>query len=103
MTGTIIVLAVIFLLGGQIAFAKDDKVKGAMDTAVKAAETAKIDINTADAAALTQIKGIGPATAENILSYRNEIGKFKSVDELLKVKGIGEKTLEAIKPFITVK
>jgi len=101
--GMVLLLTVIFLSGGPLAIAKDDKIKSATEAVSNAAQGAKVDLNTADAAALTQIKGIGPATAENILSYRKEIGKFKSVDDLLQVKGIGPKTLEAIKPFVVVK
>jgi competence protein ComEA len=45
---------------------------------------------------------IGKVTAQRILDYRNEQGLFKSVDELLNVKGIGAKTLERIKGEVTI-
>lgn len=59
-----------------------------------------IDINVADAETLCLIPGIGPKTAEAIIKQRNSVGKFKSVDELLAVKGIGDKSLQKIKPYL---
>ena len=61
-----------------------------------------VNINTADDKELQSLPRIGPATAARILEYRKQIGSFKSVDELLNVKGIGEKTLEFLRPLVTV-
>lgn len=61
-----------------------------------------IDINTADKQTLTELPGIGPAAAGNILAYRQEHGKFHSVQELLNVDGIGTGKLESILDLITV-
>ena len=60
-----------------------------------------IDINTADASALKKFNGVGPATAKKIVDYREANGPFASCDDLTKVKGIGAKTLEKIKPMCT--
>ena len=57
-------------------------------------------INKASVDALTQLPGIGPVIAGRIVQYRMEHGPFKSADELRKVKGIGEKRLEDILPYI---
>lgn len=62
---------------------------------------AAVDVNTADAAALEQIKGVGPARAAAIVKYRNENGPFTSVDELVKVPGIGEKSVEQLRDQVT--
>ncbi len=62
-----------------------------------------IDINTADFNQLNSIPGIGPTLAESILDYRKDNGSFKEIDDLLKVKGIGKKKLEKIKPCIILK
>ncbi|QEP43708.1 helix-hairpin-helix domain-containing protein [Ectothiorhodospiraceae bacterium BW-2] len=56
-----------------------------------------IDINSATAAQISSaLAGIGPAKAEAIVAYRNANGSFKSIDDLLKVKGIGPATLQKI-------
>ena len=62
---------------------------------------AKININTADANELATLPGIGPAKAEAIVKYRKANGKFKNVNELKEVKGIGDKMIEKIKPEAT--
>jgi competence protein ComEA len=61
-----------------------------------------VNINTADAVALQQINGIGPSKANAIIEYRKENGPFATVDDLVKVPGIGEKSLAQLKPQITV-
>ena len=63
---------------------------------------ASININAASENELQKLPRIGPAKAKLIIEYRNAKGNFNSIDELLKVKGIGEKTLEKLKPFIIV-
>ena len=62
----------------------------------------KININSASAAELENLPGIGPVTAAAIVAYREEKGPFASVDALTEVSGIGEATLEKIKPNATV-
>lgn len=59
-----------------------------------------VNINTADKETLTLLPGIGPVTAEAILAYRQANGDFKSIDDLTKVKGIGEKSLAKLKPYL---
>ena len=62
-----------------------------------------IDINTATAEQLEKgLKGIGPKKAADIVKYREANGPFKSVDDLAKVPGIKGKTLEKVKPMVTV-
>lgn len=62
----------------------------------------KVNLNTATREELQTIKGVGPATAQKILDYRAAHGRFTSVDELLKIDGIGAKTLEKIRPEVTI-
>lgn len=71
-------------------------------TESEADESRLININTASAAELVELDGIGEARAEAIIEYREVHGGFKTVDELLKVSGIGEKTLEKNRGRITV-
>ncbi len=88
-------------------------VSGAISSALPAAASAsgkasalpvgKINLNTATAQQLSDgLKGVGDALAQRIVAYREQHGKFRSVDELKNVSGIGEKKLEAIRGSITV-
>lgn len=61
-----------------------------------------ININTADSAALQEIPGVGPATADKIIAYRNENGSFGSKEDIKNVSGIGDKTYEKMKDKITI-
>lgn len=60
----------------------------------------RIDINSASWVEWTQIEGIGEATAQKIISDREANGPFGNVKDLLRVKGIGPKTLEKMRPFL---
>lgn len=62
-----------------------------------------ININTASTELLCQLPGIGPKTAEKIIQYRESQGRFRSIEEIMNVKGIGPKKFEQIKDLITVK
>lgn len=62
-----------------------------------------VNINKADLQGLTSLPGIGPAKAEAIISYREESGGFTSIQDLMEVTGIGQKTYEKLETYITVK
>ena len=62
----------------------------------------RLDINTATARELEELPWIGPARAKAIVDYRNEHGPFEKIEEIVRVKGIGPKTLEALKGKIQV-
>ena len=63
----------------------------------------RINVNTADQKTLQTLPGIGPAYSERIIKYREKNGGFKRIEELKEIKGIGEKRLEKLKPFIKLK
>ncbi|MBB6063095.1 competence protein ComEA [Thermosipho japonicus] len=63
-------------------------------------EFKKININEANGKQLEKLPGIGPTKAKRIIEYREKNGKFKSLDELLNVNGIGPKTLKKIKNYL---
>jgi competence protein ComEA len=67
-----------------------------------AGDSGKINLNKATTAELSQLKGIGMKYAERIVEFRDKNGPFKKVEDLLKVQGIGPKTLEKNKDRITV-
>ncbi len=72
----------------------------ASDTSV--AENNKVNINTADAAQLQKLNGIGEKKAQQIISYRQKNGQFKAVDELKQVSGIGDKTFAGLKDQLEI-
>ncbi len=65
-------------------------------------QSAMVNINTADEAALTSLPNVGSAKAKAIVAYRTQKGPFKSVDDLKDVPGIGDKTLQTLRDKITV-
>lgn len=62
----------------------------------------KVNINTASLADLQKLPRIGPQIAQRIIDYRKENGNFKRIEELMKVRGIGEKVFNQLKDLITV-
>jgi competence protein ComEA len=61
-----------------------------------------INLNSASTTELMQLPKIGAKTAERIVAFRKQHGGFRRVEELMDVKGIGEKTFEKLKPFLTL-
>jgi len=61
-----------------------------------------VNINTANSEQLQTVPGIGPATAEKILQMRKSYGAFKSVNDLLAIRGLGPKRLEKMRKYLTV-
>jgi competence protein ComEA len=61
-----------------------------------------IDLNTASIAQLDTLPGVGPATAQAIIDYRSQHGRFRSVDELVNVRGIGQAKLDQIRALVRV-
>ena len=71
-------------------------------TAKTAATTGIVNINTASAAELEALPGVGAKTAARIVEYRQKNGPFKKIEELMNVRGVGEKNFLKLKPQITV-
>lgn len=63
----------------------------------------KLDINTASVEQLQTLPGIGSVIAQNIVNYRQTHGAFEKIEDIMKIKGIGQKKFEKIKDLITVK
>lgn len=62
----------------------------------------KVNINTADSAQLQTLNGVGPATAQKIIDYRDSSGRFTSIEDIKNVSGIGDKTFDKLKDHICV-
>ena len=63
----------------------------------------KIDINHANAAELQALPGVGPVLAQRMVEWRTAHGRYRTVEDLQEVKGIGKKRLEQLRPLVTVK
>jgi competence protein ComEA len=61
-----------------------------------------VNINTANSEQLSLLPRVGPTVAQRIVDFRQENGRFQSLEDLMLVRGIGEKTFELIKPYITL-
>lgn len=72
-------------------------------TRKQAAKPEVVNINTATAEQLAYLPRVGPSLSGRILEFRKENGEFKKTEDLILVKGIGEKTFKNLEPFITVK
>ena len=88
-TGLALVLGLVMSSGLAVAAAKPEP-------------TAKVNINTATADQFTALPGVGPKLAARIVEYRQKSGTFKTTQELMNVKGIGEKNLVKIQGYLTV-
>jgi len=67
-----------------------------------ATPTAPVNLNTATQAQLESLPGVGPKAAQRILEYRQKNGGFKKIEDLMNVKGIGEKSFLKLKPLLMV-
>ena len=85
---------------GNVAGAQTDVGPGTQTSSQKI--TGKINLNTASVEELDTLPGIGPAYAQQIIDYREANGGFSAIEEIMEIKGIGEKTFEKIKDMITI-
>jgi len=96
------ILMVVLLVLGLGAAAQAGQRSRAAAPAAKASASAPVNLNTATVAQLETLPGIGKSTAERILEYREKSGGFKKIEDLMNVRGIGEKSFLKLKPLITV-
>jgi competence protein ComEA len=87
--------SILLLLGVWLIFAANAEAK-------KKPPVRPVNLNTASAAELEQVPGIGPSTAGKIVQMRKSYGAFKSVDDLVALRGIGKKRLDKMRKYLTV-
>ena len=88
--------------GGDAGIAQGDSPGVSQGGEAQPASSGKVNLNSASESELETLPGIGPSTAEKIISYRVANGSFSSIDELQDVSGIGAKKLEAIRDLVCV-
>ncbi len=89
-------VALVTVLGGGAVMAEQAPAPG------QATTQSLIDVNTATAEQLQTLPGVGPRTAERIIEYRRDNGGFKKVEDLMNVRGIGERSFLELRPLVTV-
>ena len=102
--------ALVILVGILIAGLSASSAQAAQAAQAKAGSSSKarataanpVNLNSASAAQLQTLPGVGASAAQRILDYRQKNGSFKKIEELMNVKGIGEKSFLKLKPLITV-
>ena len=90
------------LSGAPLLAQRATKAAPAPRVVAAAASTEIINLNTATAAQLGSLPGIGPKTADLIIQYRQKNGPFKKVEEIMNVRGVGEKSFLKLKSRLTV-
>ena len=96
------VIAVLVALGLSVATVSAQGNSQRASASSAASASAPINLNTATVAQLETLPGIGKSTAERILEYRQKNGSFKKVEDLMNVRGVGEKSFLKLKPLVTV-
>ena len=76
--------------------------KSGSSSKARATAANPVNLNSASAAQLQTLPGVGASAAQRIVEYRQKNGNFKKIEELMNVKGIGEKSFLKLKPLITV-
>ena len=89
----VLLVSAMVLSLSPVAFAQDK---------APAADKPAVNLNTATVAQLETLPGVGRATAQRIIEYREKSGGFKKIEELMNVRGIGEKSFLKLKPMIAV-
>jgi competence protein ComEA len=99
---TRILMVVLLILGVGIAAHAEQRASAQKASTAKPSASGPLNLNTATVAQLEALPGIGKSVAERILEYREKSGGFKKVEDLMNVRGIGEKSFLKLKPLITV-
>ncbi len=90
------------IVASLVAMALMAVVAAAPAIAAKPAPAAKVNLNTATAQQLTTLPGVGEKLAARIIEFRQKSGPFRTPQELLNVKGIGEKNFQKMQPYVLV-
>jgi competence protein ComEA len=98
---TLVVFALLVALAPSVTAQEKEKSSKPKAKPTVALNT-PVNLNTATATELEALPGVGAATAKLIIEHRQKVGGFKKVEELMNIKGIGEKSFLKLKPMVTV-
>ena len=98
---TILVLAGVLVLVAGMAAAPSHAEQASKSKAV-ASDEIRVNLNTGSAAELIQLPGVGEKVAARVVAYRKENGPFQKIEEIMNVKGIGEKTFTRLQPYLFI-
>jgi competence protein ComEA len=96
----LVILVATLISGPSTSWAQAPK--SASSAKARATAANPVNLNSASAAQLQTLPGVGASAAQRIVEYRQKNGNFKKIEELMNVKGIGEKSFLKLKPLITV-
>ena len=99
MRSILTIAVVLFVLAAGVAPVSADTV---LSPAASQSTAPALNLNTATQAELEKLPGVGPSTAKQIIEYRQKNNGFKKIEELMNIKGIGEKSFLKLKPLVTV-
>ena len=102
MRALFVILAVLAMATIPAAAAQQKPSAAKTASRASAAPTTPVNINTATQEQLETLPGLGPKVAQRIIEYRQKNGNFKKVEDLMNVKGIGEKSFLKLKPMLTI-
>ena len=102
MIRTAMLVIVALAIGATVASAQGTGASRSRGAAQVALAPASVNLNTASAAQLDALPGVGKAMADRIIEYRQKNGGFRKIEDLMNVRGIGEKNFLKLKPYITV-
>ena len=95
----LVILIIILVILNTISYVKRERLKKGTAIIVEEVEV-RISVNHAWTEELQLLPGIGPALADRIVTYREKHGAFKELEDLKNIKGIGDKVLKQISPFV---
>jgi competence protein ComEA len=98
----LVILVGILITGASAPSTQAAQGKAGSGSKARATAANPVNLNSASAAQLQTLPGVGASAAQRIVDYRQKNGSFKKIEELMNVKGIGEKSFLKLKPLITV-